>query len=181
MNPAPQNQPATDKRPPNRKPTRTNDEAMKRLDAEYWHTRYIATMDANATIQAKADLEIEILHDKIDLLEQQITNKDRVLKSRDNKIADLRKELQETRLKLNKCEADAAMQQEERVNAALGTADGKDLISDEVVNPIKHAERNLLESNLHKYRSLTGKPEEGSPAAMDGCSTYRMPKKGPTC
>lgn len=181
MNPAVQNQPGTDKRPPNRKPIGSRDEQMKRMDAEYWHNQYISAMEANATILQNESLEIEILHDKIELLEDQLTRKDRILQGRDSKIADLREKLHQMGLKLNKSEYDVAMQQEERINAALGLADGKDLILDDAVNPAKHAERNLLESNLHKYRSLTGKPEEGSPAAKDGCAAYRMPKRGPTC
>jgi len=171
MNPAAQNQPAGTSK-------YTNDYKNHRDNADYWHTRYIGQMDANAKIQETADLQIEILRDKIELLDQQLTNKERVLKARDTKIADLRAELHQTRLKLNNCEADAAMQQEGRINAALGTADGKDSISNEALNPAKHQEANLLGSNLHRYRSLTGKPEAGSPAAADGCTTYRIPKKG---
>lgn len=160
-----------------------------RENADYWHTRYVAQMDANkrlhdriaeleeGSIQQEADFKIEVLTDKIAALEQQLTNKDRVLKARDTKIETLREELRETRLQLNNCEANGRMQPQGVDNSTLSLSGGKDSILDDVVNPEKHTSRNLSLSDLHKRRLPSGTPEPGSPAAADGCTTYRMPKK----
>jgi len=177
MSTAAQNQPAGTSK-------YTNDVKNHRENAAYWQTRYVGQMDANAKLndriselEGDQDEKREILADKIELLEQQLANKERVLKARNATIESLREKLQETRLQLNNCDANAWMHRTVADIAPIGLVDGKDLISGDDLSNTKHVVAEFFCSKAHKRRIPSRAPEAGSPAAADGCTEYRMPKK----